>query len=339
MKKSLFSLFLLHYLLILTIPLLLAGCGDTASSSSFPSTGIYAAADGTHLVVASFQQDAGTPDIKGTWTTRTAIFSQDMTDVSGPQSESLTLTGEISSTQSETATWSIGGSVITATHSGDHLNLVGSVPQSDFQPATLQSIPSAKTQNQLTTAFQDAIVAHKHLKNLQTILNQKPSPQDSDPVTYAGYVQEAQAYVQQLQQQHDRIMSSSNPCGSLAMWNLLYPPDASVFKLSTVEVAQNTPEQNAQVIVNASSLGQSLQQLQAAWQSMKTAPVPQVTGLSSTWQPSETDETQAVQLAQGRISTLESLLTTDEQSMGNLKQQSQQLAADVQQVTQKNGCA
>jgi hypothetical protein len=339
MKKSLSYLIMLHYALLMMILLFLIGCGGSPSAS-FPPTGIYGAADGTHLVFASWQQDAGTPDVKGTWTSLSAIFSQDMTDVSAPQTQRFTLSGEISSTKSQTATWSVGGSVITATHSGDHINIIGSVPLSDFQPATLVSIPSVQIENQLTTAFQDAIVARKHMKNVQSILDQKPPPQDSDPVAYAGYVQSAQSYVQQLQQQHDRIMSSSNPCsgGVRAMWNLLYPPVDGVFKLSTVEVAQNTPEQNAQAIVNASSLGQSLQQMQGAWQSFHNAPIPHITGLSSAWQPSQQDDTQAVQSAQGRLNTLKSLLTTDEQSMGNLKQQTQQLAADVQKLTQQHGC-
>lgn len=339
MKKSSFYLFLilLHYALLMMTLLLLIGCGDS-TPASFPSTGIYGAADGTHLIFASWQQDAGTPDVKGTWTSLSATFSQDMTDVSGPQSQRLTLSGEISSTQSQTATWSIGGSVITATHSGDHMNIIGAVPQSDFQPATLQSIPSVQIENQLTTAFQDAIVARKHLKIVQSILDQKPPPQDSDPVAYAGDVQSAQAYVQQLQQQHDQIMS--NPCsgGARAMWNLLYPPVDGIFKLSTVEVAQNTPEQNAQAIVNASSLGQSLQQMQTAWQDVKSAPVPQVSGLSYAWQASGQDETQAVQSAQGRLSTLKNLLTTDGQTMTSLKQQAQQLGADVQNAEQEHGC-
>jgi hypothetical protein len=122
------------------------------------------------------------------------------------------------------------------------------------------------------------------------------------------------------------------------MWNLLYPPVDGIFKLSTVEVAQNTPEQNAQAIANASSLGQSLQDMQTAWQDVKSAPVPQVSGLSYAWQASGQDETQAVQSAQERLSTLKSLLTTDGQTMASLKQQSQQLAADVQTLTQQHGC-
>ncbi len=331
MKKTSSSFFL-----ILTILLMLTGCGGTVSS--FPPTGIYGAADGTHLIFASWQQDVGTPDLRGSWKSWTVTFSQDMTDVSGPESESLTLSGEISSIQDQTATWSVGGSVLKATHSGNHMNLIGSVTRSDFQPATLVSLPSAQVENQLTTVFSRAIVARKHLKNLQSILDQKPPPQDSDPVAYAGYVQSAQSYVQQLQQQHDQIMS--NPCGggARAMWNLLYPPVDGVFKLSTVEVAQNTPEQNAQAIVNASSLGKSLQQMQEAWQSFHDAPIPQVSGFSSAWQPSEPDETQAAELAQGRLSTLKRLLITDEQTMGNLKQQTQQLAADVQKLTQQHGC-
>ncbi len=143
----------------------LLGMGSTPGTMNV--MGIYGAADGTHLIFASWQQDAGTPDIRGSWKSWTATFSQDMTDVSGPESENLTLSGEISSIQDRTATWSVGGSVLKATRSGDHMNLIGSVSRSDFQPATLVSLPSAQVESQLITAFSRAIIARKHMKNLQ----------------------------------------------------------------------------------------------------------------------------------------------------------------------------
>src|SRR5262249_30904286 len=153
-----------------------------------PPTAMYGAADSSHLVFASWQQDAGTPDLHGMWQTWTATFRQDMTDASGPQSESLTLSGEISSTQDQTATLSVNGSVLKATRSGDHLNLVGSILFASFQPAVLASIPSPQVKDELATAFSRAIVARKHLSTLQVILHEKPTPQDSDPVAYAVFV-------------------------------------------------------------------------------------------------------------------------------------------------------
>lgn len=220
------------------------------------------------------------------------------------------------------------------------MNLVGSIALAAFQPAVLQSIPQAQVKNELTTAFSRAIVARKHLYTLQVIINEKPTPQDSDPVAYAGTVESAQSYVQQLQKRHDQLMSLNNPCGTtdLMWWNLEYSPDESTFKLSNVEVAQNTPEQNAQVIAKSSSLGQSLQQVQQDWQSIKTAHVPQIPGLSYDWQVSGQDEEQAVKLAQERESQLQGLLTTDGQTMSKLKQQARQLAVDVKNKAEENGC-
>ena len=316
--------------------LLLAGCGG---SSSFPSTAIYGAADSSHLVFASWQQDAGTPDLHGKWETWTATFRRDMTDASGPQSESRTLSGEISK-EDQTATLSVNGSVLTARPSGDHLNLIGSIAFATFQPAVLQSFPSPQVKNELTTAFSRAIVARKHLYTLRVILNEKPTPQDSAPVAYAGTVQYAESYVQRLQMRHDQLMNLNNPCGTvdLMWWNLEYSPDESIFKLSNEEVAQHTPEQNAQVIANASSLGQSLQQVQQDWQDVKTAHIPQIPGLSYDWQVSGPDEEQAIKLAQERKSTLQGLLVTDGQTMSKLKQQTRQLATDVKNKAEENGC-
>jgi hypothetical protein len=81
-----------------------------------------------------------------------------------------------------------------------------------------------------------------------------------------------------------------------------------------------------------------LQQVQQDWQSVSTAHVPQIPGLSYDWQVSQDEQTQMVKLAQERLSTLQGLLTTDEQTMGNLKQQARQLAADVKKKAEENGC-
>lgn len=323
-----------RYLLVLPMFLLLsAGCG----SSSFPSTAIYAAADNAYLALASWQQDTSTSSLHGTWETWTATFRQDMTDVSGPELESLTLSGEFSD---QTATLSVNGSTLTASPSGDHLNVVGSIAFARFRPAVLASLPSTQVKNELTTAFSRAIVARKHLYTLQVISDQKPIPQDSDPATYSAFVEEAQNYVQGLQQQHDQIMSEDNPCrtGAIAWWNLRYDPDESLLKLSNAEVAQDTSGQNAQIIANASSLGQSLQQMQKAWQDVESAHVPHIPGLSYDWQLAQSEEAPVVKLAKAHMRTLQSSLTTDEQTMATLKQQARQLEADVKNKAGENGC-
>ncbi len=57
-----------------------------------------------------------------------------MIDVFGPELESLTHSREIS-TQDQTTRLRVSGSVLTARPSSDHLDLVGSIAFSSFQPA------------------------------------------------------------------------------------------------------------------------------------------------------------------------------------------------------------
>jgi hypothetical protein len=325
---------------------LLTGCTNTtpADTPSFGTRTTYGAADATHLALLTLQQQQGSSsDLTGSWTTWSAGFSQGTMDVSPPQATRFPISGQIHDVQPQQTilTISVGGSILTAKAQAKELSLNGTFAQVDFQPITWVAIPNMQNSNQLLTAFQQAIVARKHLMALQRLLNQTPPPQDSDPVTYAFFVQEAQSYMQRLQRQHDLVLNSDHPCGTgaLALFNMLYPPDASIFKLSNAEVAQDTPAQNAQLITSVSSFGRTLQGLQAAWQSISHMPVPQVSGLSYTWQPSQHEETQTVQQAQKQLNTLQHFLTTDAQTLADLKQQAQQLAAEVQDRAQKQGCA
>lgn len=324
---------------------LLAGCATPVSvdTPSFATVTTYMASDTTHLAILTLQtQQNASSNLTGSWTTWSAGFSQDTTDVSPPQATCFSFSGQIQDRQSQqtTLTINVDGSVLTATAYAKELSLNGTFAQVDFQPTTWVMI-STTGANQLLTAFQQAIVARKHLIALQSLLDQIPPSQDSDPVTYAFVVQEAQSYIQRLQQEHDLILNSDHPCGTsaLTMFDLQYPPDESLFKLSSAEVTQNTPVQNAQLIADDSSLGEALQGLQTTWQTIQHTSVPQVAGLSYSWQASHNKETQAVQQAQGRLGTLQQFVSTDAQTLTNLKQQSQQLAVDVQNTTQQQGCS
>src|SRR5262249_1778476 len=83
------------------------------SPSTAPFVATYGAADDAHFALLVLQQQNDTSDLSGTWTTWSANFSQDLTDVPAPQAQRLTVSGQIQQDHDQTVTLTVGGSVLT----------------------------------------------------------------------------------------------------------------------------------------------------------------------------------------------------------------------------------
>jgi hypothetical protein len=298
---------------------ILSACGG--SSSSLPGT--YAAADQSHLAVISWQQND--QDLSGNWITWS-------TDTTAPFK--IGLSGKVQN--GTTVNLEAGGSVFQGNYNGQHLTLNGATTSGQFQSSPWTPLTQAQA-NQLSTAFMDFASLHSTLSQLQASFTRPPT--DSDPYTYASFVQSAQSYVATLQERHDQIMSLDNPCGSgaLALFRSQYPPDSSMFTLSNRQLSQNTAQQNAELVANNSTLSTQLGAVQSTWQKAHADPLPQVQ-VDLSWQISQNDERAAESSGQTQLSTLKQALTNDFTSMTELQGTAQHLANDVQSKAAKHGC-
>jgi hypothetical protein len=303
---------------VLLVLFLLLACGGGGGGPP-PTSFLYSDAQALELI--AWQPDSSSATaIHGQWTTLTAP------DVAlAPTSATSGFTGQL---QQQQLTVTLGGLTVNGTLYSTTLQLPITTASGQLRAETWYA-GSQADYNELVIAFD----AFHQLRAAQFRLSgtvQSP-PVDSDAGSYDRSVQTARQYVANLQVQEDKIRGSADPCGSTGIFDELYPPDPSLFRL--------TPYATAGDAIAHTVLAAQLNAVQGDWQQARVLPLPSVPGLALPWVVSESSEQQALAPGQSLFDGLLATLRRDYALMSALAGQSQRIGQEVKQIKQAPGCA
>ena len=302
-------------LLLVLVLLLFADCGGGQSAG--PSRG-FLYTDPQTLELITWQQDSAS--LHGQWTVLQATGP-----LSDPGAATNGFTGQLKQQQ---VTITIGVQTWNGTLNGSTLRLPITTGVGQLSEATWYA-GSQADYNELAAAF----IAYHQLRAAQLRLAstvQSP-PVDSDPASYDRSVQTARQYVANLQTQESMIAASADPCSSTGIFDELYPPDPSLFRL--------TPYATAEIALTHTELASQVNAVREGWQSARGLPLPAVPGLSLPWAVSAQAEQRALAPGQALYNDLLATLRRDYLQMSGLQQQSLRIGQEVAQVKQAHGCA
>lgn len=302
----------------LVLFLLLDNCGGGGTGAQ-PTSYLYS--DARELGLISWQQDSSPGSaIHGQWTVLSAssLYLDPTASTNG-------FTGHLKPRQ---LTIALGVRTVSGTLTASTLQLPVTTSSGQLQQQTWFA-GSQSDYNALAPAF----IAYHRLRaaQLQLAGTVGSPPVDSDAGSYDRSVQTARQYVANLQAQEDKIAGSADPCASTGIFDELYPPDSSLFRL--------TPYVTADDAVAHTELAAQLNAVQGDWRQARALQLPSVPGLALPWVVSATDERLALGPGQLLSDQLLATLRYDYTQMVSLQRQSQHIGQQVQQIKQAHGCA
>ena len=314
----------------------LTACSQTTTlSSSSETSPSYIAADSNHLAVLRWQQGDGT-SVHGTWVSHTMpeldhVLLLPSSPVTTPWSGQM----HGDTTLSLTA----AGALLHGTLNGAHLTLSGSTPS-----GTVTGMIWTRVTSEHASRFEAAFdaFAQARLTTAQLKRSIGTPPPDSNSRTYAAQVGNAEETVATLEQKRKTLRGMQRICGTppLALFWLASPPLASEFTLSSWEQTGKSAQENADLIVQHSTLATQLTDAEHARADVSRKSIPQGTGVPLTWSIlSETGTAQDV-LMQGKAKRTQFLqaLTTDLTTMTQMKKHADQINAEIEEKAREDGC-
>lgn len=304
--------------IFLVLVLLIVNCGAGGTGAQ-PTSFLYS--DRQELELISWQQDSSSAStIHGQWT----VLSSGSAYLD-PAASTNGFTGHLQQGQ---LTISLGGQTVSGTLTGSLLQLPIVIPTGQLQPQTW-SAGSQTDYNALAPAF---TAFHRvRAAQLQLAATVQSPPVDSDAGSYDRSVQTARQYVANIAAQENSIAGSSDPCSATGIFDELYPPDPSLFRL--------TPYATADAAAAHTTLAAQLHALQGDWLQASALKLPGVPGLALPWVVSSSDERLAVAPGQLLYDQLLLTLRNDYAQMASLQGRSQHIGQEVQQIKQAHGCA
>lgn len=314
--------------MVVVLAVLVCACQVGSRSPGVENQALYIAADRDHLAWLSWQKTNETT-LHGEWMSRAM---PDLHLLVQPKPIHTTWSGQVNGS---TISATIAGSLLQGTVVRQRLEMQGAIP-GDVQSAVWHRVSQAQANAYIAVfeAYAKARLSYGYLQHTVEVL-----PVDSSIYTFAVSVGSAEQYVSDLRSKQAQVDGLSRICGTglLAQFRAEFPPDVTMFTLSSYEQPGKSVQENAVHTMEQTTLWKQAQTYKVDWARAAATPLPQIDGMALAWKTSPDNGAQ--EKAEAQLSQLRRMLETDLASMKNLQEEATRIGATIERKARAQGCS